>query len=160
MKQLFAEQALAPKPSAGRMVGRGFVKHCPRCGGGHLFRHWFHMKARCPSCGYQFEREPDFWYAAYLINLMVTQGVLCVVLGWVLLVRNADASASIVVPLAVGVTLAVMVPVLFYPFSRTVWAAIDLAMEPLGLKEILEAEEYVDERREDSGDTRASPHTT
>ena len=47
------------------------TKHCPRCGGGHLFDGWFRMKERCPTCGVRFEREPGFFVGAYFINFAV-----------------------------------------------------------------------------------------
>ena len=34
------------------------------------------------------------------------------------------------------VVLAVVVPVLFYPISRTLWTAIDIAMRPLEAHEV------------------------
>ena len=44
---------------------------CPKCGQSHLFvhgnaynlRHTAKMHAACPSCGEDFEREPDFTLA-------------------------------------------------------------------------------------------------
>jgi uncharacterized protein (DUF983 family) len=144
-RHLYADEAVAPVPTGTVMIRRGLVKHCPRCAAGHLFRRWFVMKARCPECGYRFERDdPDFWYAAYFLNLMVTQGFLCLVLAWFLLQRNANSDANILPPLITGIALAIAVPVVFFPFSRTVWAAIDLAMSPLEVREILDAEEFLD----------------
>jgi uncharacterized protein (DUF983 family) len=144
-RHLYADDAVAPVPTGSVMIRRGLVKHCPRCGAGHLFRRWFAMKPRCPACGYRFERDdPDFWFAAYFLNMMVTQGFLCLVLAWFLLQRNADSNANILPPLITGIVLAIAVPVLFFPFSRTVWAAIDLAISPLDVREILDAEEHLD----------------
>ena len=39
------------RPSLPTMFARGAVKHCPRCGQGHLFNGWWTMKERCPRCG-------------------------------------------------------------------------------------------------------------
>ena len=44
--------------------------------------------------------------------------------------------------MVVGLT-AVVVPIAFYPRSLTVWAAIDLAMTPLELEEIVDAADAV-----------------
>lgn len=158
-RHLYADDAISPAPSGTIMIRRGLAKHCPRCGAGHLFRRWFVMKPRCPACGYRFERDdPDFWYAAYFLNLMVTQAFLCLVLAWFLLQRNADANANILPPLITGIALAIAVPVGFFPFSRTVWAAIDLAMSPLEVREILDAEEYLDaEEAFGDGQSRVEP---
>jgi hypothetical protein len=45
--------------------------------------------------------------------------------------------------LAVTVPVAVLVPIVFYPVSYTVWAAIDLAMRPLEPAEVADAETAV-----------------
>ena len=68
----------APRPTAWRMVGRGALRRCPRCGARHLFSSWFRMVERCPGCRLRFERESDFFLGAYVINLAVTEGLLLV----------------------------------------------------------------------------------
>jgi hypothetical protein len=56
---------------------------------------------------------------------------------------HPDASA---LPfLVAGTLIAVVVPVVFYPFARTIWAALDLAMTPMELDEILDASEADEE---------------
>ena len=125
-----------PAPGRGRMLARGLLKRCPLCGSGHLFDGWFRMKERCPRCGYLFEREEGFVLGAYVINLAVAQGLvilLAVVPAIVLLARNPDTS---IVPLVVGGVLgAVIGPLVFYPFSKTVWTAFDLIMRPVWVGE-------------------------
>jgi uncharacterized protein (DUF983 family) len=126
------------RPTAGRarMLGRGMLKRCPLCGGGHLFTGWFRMKERCPRCGYLFEREEGFFLGAYVINLAIAQGLvilLAIVPAIVLLARNPDTS---IVPVVVGGVLgAVLAPMFFYPFSKTIWTAFDLIMRPASARE-------------------------
>ena len=114
------------------MLARGLVKHCPLCGSGKLFAGWFRMKERCPGCGYLFEREEGFFLGAYVINLVIAQGaviVLAVVPAIVLLARNPDTS---IVPMVVaGVAGAILAPLVFYPFSKTIWTAFDLILRPV-----------------------------
>jgi uncharacterized protein (DUF983 family) len=118
------------------MLGRGLLKRCALCGGGRLFTGWFRMKERCPRCGYLFEREEGFFLGAYVINLAIAQGlviVLAVVPAIVLLSRNPDTS---IVPIVVGGILgAVLGPVAFYPYSKTIWTAFDLIMRPVSSRE-------------------------
>lgn len=111
-------------------VLRALRLRCPNCGGGPVFTSWFRMCPSCPSCGLRFDREPEggYWVGSYTINLFVTEAVLAGVfagglaLGW-----PAPAWGRIV---AADVAAAVAFPALFFPFSRTLFLALDLAFRP------------------------------
>ena len=121
-------------PPAGRlrMLGRGLLKRCPLCGSGKLFTRWFRMKERCPRCGYLFEREEGFFLGAYVINLAIAQGLVILLAVVPLIVRLAgDPDASIWPFVAGGVAGAVVAPVVFYPWSKTIWTAFDLILRPV-----------------------------
>jgi len=85
------------------------------------------MVARCPRCDYLFEREEGFFLGAFVINFAVTQLALGIVLA-VLIALEASGGAPLDVIVAAAVAVAVLVPVVFYPFSKTIWAAIDFFM--------------------------------
>ncbi len=125
-----------PAPTPGRMLRRGFAKRCPVCGSGHLFDGWFRMKERCPGCAYRFEREEGFFLGAYTINLAIAEGLL-LVLAIVPLIILLDANPDMSVwPLVgIGLVAAIAAPLVFYPFSRTIWSAIDLVLRPPGRPE-------------------------
>jgi len=116
------------------MLGRGIARHCPRCAARPVFVSWFRMVERCPGCGLQFERENDFFLGAYMVNLGVTEGLLLVGLFVYIFaaVDNPDLPVAPVVVIAI--VLAVAGPLVFFPFSRTIWSAIDLAMRPQPLE--------------------------
>jgi uncharacterized protein (DUF983 family) len=124
------------RPGWGALLRRGFLKKCPQCGRGHQFRGWFRMVERCAGCGLKFEREPGFFVGAYLINFAVTVILLFVVSMAFVAMKAVDNDASLTVPLVVGLVVALVVPVLSYPFSRTIWSAIDIGMTPLETPEI------------------------
>ena len=65
-----------------------------------------------------------------MINLAVTEGLLALALMIYVLRVTADPGTSLVPVLVAGVIISVVLPVLFFPFSRTIWMAIDLAMRP------------------------------
>ena len=113
------------------MLARGLAKRCPLCGTGNLFTGWFHMKERCPGCNYRFEREEGFFLGAYVINLAITEGLLiafAIVPAIVLFAANPDMSAK---PLIVsGLVAALLGPLVFYPFSKTLWSAVELIFRP------------------------------
>jgi hypothetical protein len=125
------------------MVARGLVRHCPRCGGGHLFAGWVRLKPRCPTCGLHFEREEGFWLGAYVINMALGESGL--VVFFIVLIAVAFNGGRID-PLPFG-TAAVLIcvggPLLTYPISRTAWSAIDLIMRPLEPAEIQDAQAAV-----------------
>ena len=113
------------------MLARGLAKRCPLCGTGALFTRWFRMKERCPGCNYRFEREEGFFLGAYVINLAITEGLLiafAIIPAIVLFAANPDMSAR---PLIIsGLVAAVFGPLVFYPFSKTLWTAIELIFRP------------------------------
>ena len=118
--------------SAGRMLLRGAARRCAVCGQGRLFTGWFRMAGRCPRCGYQFEREEGFFLGAYVMNLVIAQGLvmlLAVVPTIVLLNANPDAGLGGVV--VGGLIGAVLAPLFFYPFSKTLWVAVELTLRPV-----------------------------
>ena len=113
-------------PSRGKIFARGLTKHCARCGSGGLFEHWTKMKPDCPRCGLHFEREPGYWTGALAINIGVIFAIFAVAFVVILAFTVPD------VP--VGPTLAILVPVMvigpiaFYPFSKTLWMAVDYGL--------------------------------
>lgn len=89
------------------------------------------MVERCPRCGYLFEREEGFFLGAFTINLVVTEGLLLVVSIIPFIALNAaDRAPDTATFVFAALAAAVIAPFAFYPFSRTVWAAIDLMMHP------------------------------
>ena len=127
------------------MLVRGLVGRCPLCGGRGLFVHWFTLRERCPTCGLRFDRRPEegFFLGAYTLNLSLVLSLLCVDL---FLYGLAEGDVIAVAPWILvvgGLVMAVIVPLLGYPASKTTWSAIDLAMNPLDPVEQAEALTHV-----------------
>jgi uncharacterized protein (DUF983 family) len=119
------------------MMGRALLRRCPRCGGKGWFRGWFAKVERCRTCGYRYEREPGFLLGAVTINTIVTFGLLAAVLLVGTILSYPDIA---VVPMLIASgAVAILVPIIFYPFSYTIWAAVDLAMRPLDAAEQADA---------------------
>jgi uncharacterized protein (DUF983 family) len=116
-------------PTRGRMLWRGCTKRCAVCGQGKLFRRWFRMVERCPRCGLRFERIEGHWTGDLGLNTIVSFGALflTLIIGFAVTYPDVPGVALFVV----AVTVALVVPVGFFPFSKTVWLAIDLIMRPL-----------------------------
>ena len=126
-----------PLPGPTRMLVRGLFRHCPRCGGGKLFTGWLKMKPRCPRCGMCFEREEGFFLGAFVVNFGVMLLALAAFIGVGVALTLPDPPPG---KLALGgMIVGVLVPIFFYPMSRTFWSAIDLIMKPLEPQEIASA---------------------
>jgi uncharacterized protein (DUF983 family) len=108
------------------MLWRGFTKRCARCGSGHLFKRWFTMVDNCPRCHLHFEREAGYWAGALAINIGLAIVAFVLAFGIGLAVTAPDIP---VLPLlAVLIPLMVIVPTVGYPFSKTIWVAVDRAL--------------------------------
>jgi uncharacterized protein (DUF983 family) len=127
-------------PSFARMLWRGMRRRCPRCGTGRLFRRWFTMVERCPGCGYRFQREEGFQLGGYVVNFGVTEGLVCLVVAGYILAAAANPDVAVWPVVVAGLVAAVVTPILFFPYSRTIWAAVDLSLTPLSVIEQAEAE--------------------
>jgi len=94
------------------------------------------MLDQCPRCGLRFERTEGHWTGDLGINTIVSFGALLLTLlgGFLLTYPDVPATALLVACL----TVAVLVPVLFFPLSKTIWLAIDLQFRPLGPDEVNE----------------------
>jgi uncharacterized protein (DUF983 family) len=124
-----------------RTIGRGALRHCPRCGGGQLFDSWFSIKEHCPTCGLSFVREDGDFLGAYVINYGIVSAIVAVVLFSVIAVEATGHHGWLIPLLAGGAVLSIVAPVVTYPFSKTVWAAIELIMRPLDPREVAAADQ-------------------
>lgn len=115
--------------TTGRLVLRGLTRRCPLCGAGGSFETYFTMRERCPRCNLRFDRIDGQRSGAIGMNTIVTCGMLAIVVVGGLVLTYPEFDLSILLPAAIAVAL--LVPVLFYPFSRTLWNSIDLAMRPV-----------------------------
>ena len=117
------------------MLRRGFTRRCARCGSGKLFRHWFHMVEDCPRCGLHFEREQGYFAGALAINLILVGGVFAVVFITILALTIPDL--PIAFTLAVCIPIVAIGPIIAYPFSKTIWVAVDRAfLQQLDVNEV------------------------
>jgi hypothetical protein len=91
------------------------------------------MVESCPRCGLQFQRVPGQWLGSWFLNIVLVQASVVAVL--VIGVASTYPDTPIGPIFAIGLVVAIVVPILFFPFSRTIWTAIDLAMRPLTFDE-------------------------
>ena len=110
------------------MVGRALLRRCPWCGGrGAWFKGWFGKVDRCKTCGLQWDRQlVGFELGATSVNVIITLGSILttVVVGFILTMPDVAVLPIMFIDLSMGVSL----PLLIYPYTQTLWMAVDLLM--------------------------------
>jgi hypothetical protein len=86
------------------------------------------MTEACPGCGHRFEREQGYWLGAVIINTAATFALFLVI--GLALIGFTWPEVPWQTILIVTLVFNGLFPVLFYPFSKTIWVAIDLAVRP------------------------------
>ena len=94
-----------------------------------ISRGWFSKQRACRKCGTPWRRgDVGFELGAATINTIITFGVIIVAGAVAMIATSPDIpTVKIVVGLVVA---AVVIPVLIYPVTYTLWQALDLAMRP------------------------------
>lgn len=116
--------------STSRLYLRALRLRCPACGGRPVFVSWFRMCPSCPSCGLHFDREPEggYWVGSYTINLMLTEAALAATFLIGMWLTWPRPPWDLLVYGDIGV--AAIVPVLLFPFTKTLFIAVDLTFRP------------------------------
>ena len=95
------------------------------------------MDETCGECGLRFEREPGYWVGAVTINTVVIFATFLVTFGGMVLSTWPDVPWAMVLVLTLTINL--VVPIVFYPVSKTLWLALELSWHPLEPEEIADA---------------------
>jgi len=110
-------------PGTLTLFARGARRRCPRCGSGHLFQRYFTMVEDCPRCGLHFERESGYWVGALAVNIAIVMAIFVAAFVVILVLTVPDVPVA--TSLAILVPIMVLGPIVFYPFSKTLWMAVD-----------------------------------
>ncbi len=100
-------------------------------------RRWFGKHARCHSCGIRWRREEGSELGALTVNTILTFGALTIgmVVGFV---ATWPDIAVLPLVLVLGV-IAVVMPIVIYPVTYTLWLAFDLRVHPPDPAELADA---------------------
>ncbi|HEX5630396.1 MAG TPA: DUF983 domain-containing protein, partial [Acidimicrobiia bacterium] len=109
-------------------TSRAFLLRCPNCGGRGVVR-GLGVQPTCPSCGHYFERHEGYWIGAVAVNTVATIGVFAMVLVGVTVLTWPDVPWGWLT--VVGVLVTLLFPIGFYPWSKLLWAALDLTLHPI-----------------------------
>ena len=108
---------------AATVLLRGLRKRCPRCGRRRIFGSWFHLIERCPNCALRFEREQGGFLGAMTINFLVS--IVAWVAMFVVVLFFTVPDVPVAPVMIASVVVLVVVPLWFYPRSKTIWASIE-----------------------------------
>jgi uncharacterized protein (DUF983 family) len=127
-EHLEPERPRTPEPSTREpggltVLARGLRRRCARCGAGGLFRRWLEVSERCPRCGLRLEREEGGFLGAMVINYGVTAAVWLIVFVTWLVLDLPEVHVLALTLTSIGIAL--VVPLAFYPFAKTLWAGVD-----------------------------------
>lgn len=110
----------------GTLLARALTLRCPHCGGRGLFRHWFAMEEKCPTCGLSLTISNSV--GANLLNLVTAEFLLMGALATTMILTWPDPPWTF---LQYGAPLLMLVaPLLLYPLSKIVFVAFDLSLHP------------------------------
>lgn len=125
----------------GARAARALRLRCPHCGRGRVLESWFRMRERCPVCGIRTARgEDDFMLGAMVFNIAFAEGLLALALAAVVVGTWPDVPWTFL--RFGGPALMVLAPVVFLPFSRTLWMAFEPVYFPVGPEEAAEGREW------------------
>ena len=114
---------------AGLLIGRAMILRCPNCGARGLFATWFRMKASCPSCGLRLDRgERGYQVGSYMLNIIAAELIFMAVFLGILFATWPNPPWTALQ--YGGALLMVLAPVALYPFTKTVFLAMDLTVRP------------------------------
>jgi len=123
------------RPSVTQLIRRALQLRCPHCGGRKILASFFELKDRCPTCGIRLERgEKDYFVGAYLFNLIAVELILFVSVCGFVYVTWPEPPWDLITYVTAFLMLSGCV--FCYPFAKTTWLAVDLAIRPLTPEEL------------------------
>jgi len=130
---------MVKRSSLKRKLVRAIALRCPWCGGRKTFlRGWFRRHDRCRTCGIRWRREEGFELGAVTMNTVVTSVTLVLAMAISLVITVPDVPVRTLV-LVLGI-VAVVMPIIVYPFTYTLWLAVELTVNPPDKAELAQAD--------------------
>jgi uncharacterized protein (DUF983 family) len=113
-----------------RLLSRALRRRCPACGGQPIFLTWTRLCPGCPVCGFQLERgERGYWVGAHFLNLLAVDFAFALWFAGMLAATWPDPPWVLI---HLGNFVCVIgTPILFYPWSKTLFLACDIFFRPL-----------------------------
>lgn len=109
------------------MTLRAMALRCPNCGG--PFLRGLRLLPSCPQCHMKLDRgEEGYFLGSMAFNIVGCEVLVLGLMVWTVM-RRLPASPTI--GMYVGcVSAAIVLPLVFFPWSKTLWLAFDLTFRP------------------------------
>jgi uncharacterized protein (DUF983 family) len=134
------------RPPFGTLLRRALTLRCAWCGNRPGFRRsWFKRYDACQNCGLSVQRgQEGFELGAATVNAIIVLGALIAAAAVSIVITYPDVAAT---PLIIVLgAVAIVLPVLLYPFTFTIWFAVELMMDPPSARDLEAARARVAER--------------
>lgn len=128
------------RPPLLKMLIRGAFRRCAWCGGrGAFFTGWTKKADHCQTCGVGWRRDYEgYELGAAAVAAIICMGPLMLVLGGVMALTWPDFPIpQLLISLGAG---GIILPILLYPSSYTMWQAIDILMRPVEPKDFADGQ--------------------
>jgi uncharacterized protein (DUF983 family) len=120
------KEGTSTRPDKAALLWRALRLRCPKCGRAEIFRGWFAMNDRCPACGRLFNRSPGYFLGSIYFNYGLT-AVLVVIAYFSLYFSQLMSGTPLLTTLTVFI---VLFPLWFFRYARSLWLALDEALDP------------------------------
>jgi uncharacterized protein (DUF983 family) len=114
------------------LLKRALRQRCPVCGRGKVFSGWFKTYERCPVCNFAYEREPGYYSGAMAVNLVFSELLIAAIAIPLAVIQ----SVPVVILIVLGVSLAILLPLLFYRPTKCLWMSLDHFLHPVNSEKV------------------------
>ena len=126
---------MVPLTRATKLFARALRLRCPNCGRGRIFESWLRLGPTCPVCGLRTERgEEGYQVGSYMFNIIAAELIFAAIFVGVLVATWPDPPWTLLE--FGGIALMIVAPFAFFPFSKTLFLAFDLAFRPATADEL------------------------
>ncbi|MEE8603595.1 DUF983 domain-containing protein [Euzebya tangerina] len=122
-------EQIYPREQERARLRRALLMQCPMCGYAPVTHSFGEIVETCEGCGFDFERgESGYYVGAMIMSMAVCLLSFLVIFGVSLLVTWPDVPWTLVTWIAVAAM--VIIPIWFYPRSKTIWIWADHRINP------------------------------
>jgi len=108
------------------LLKRALTRRCPQCGAKGIFKNYLELRETCPRCAYRFDREEGYFLGGYGLGVIFSGLIPLVLLIFAFVYTDWDW----VTLELIFIPMAILLPFLLFPFTRTLWMLIDLVLDP------------------------------